>query len=224
MESPARSIRFIHRAIQTEIDALDKAVDRLAAGESDDTAELARRFDFFYRVVKAHEDGEEDTFFPALDQHVYPVSAPYLLDHRVDQRHIHEVIASFGRLIDGVDGRARGEILRQMSRLTLIINAATAVHIQKEEEMLVPLVEQNFSIEEQEDIARRAIGHFPPELLQQTLPWLVLSLPPDDQEAFLRMLMSTVPPDAFQAMSGLLSTSLPPNEWAEIVRRLPEAV
>lgn len=60
--------------------------------------------------------------------------------------------------------------------------------------------------------------------MQQTLPWLVLSLPPDDQEAFLRMLMSTVPPDAFQAMSGLLSTSLPPNEWAEIVRRLPEAV
>jgi iron-sulfur cluster repair protein YtfE (RIC family) len=223
MESPAKSIRFIHKAIQTEIDALDKAVDRLAASESDDTAELARRFDFFYRVVKAHEDGEEDTFFPALDLRVYPASAPYLLDHQVDQRHIREVIQSFGRPVENPNGAARGETLRQMSRLTIMIDAATSMHIQKEEEILVPLVEQHFSVEEQEDIARRAIGHFPPDLMQQALPWMVLSLPPDDQAAFLRMLMHTVPPDAFPAMSGLLSTSLPPNQWAEIVRRLPEA-
>ncbi len=223
MESPARSIRFIHKAMRNEIDALDKAVDSLAAGDGDATAELTRRFDFLYRVLKAHEDGEEDTFFPALDQRVYPVSAPYLLDQQTDQRHIREATQSLERLIEAPGDRARGEILRHLRRLTAIINAATSMHIQKEEESLVPLVEQHFSVEEQEDIARRAIGHFPPELMQQTLPWLVLSLPSDDQEAFLRMLMSTVPPDAFHAMSGLLSTSLPPAQWAEIARRLPEA-
>ena len=223
MESPARSIRFVHKAIQTEIEALDREVEHLAAGKSDDAAEMARRFDFFYQVVKAHEDGEEDTFFPALDERVCPISAPYLLDHRADQGHIREIIQSFGLLAGNPDERTRSEILRRINRLTIYSNAATAIHIQKEETILVPLIEQNFSFEEQADLTRRAVAHIPPELMQQMFPWLVQSLPPDDQEVFLREMMQMVPPNVFHMMSGLLATNLPSDQWAEIVKRLPEA-
>jgi len=223
MESPARSIRFVHKAIQTEIDTLERDVARLAAGDSDEAAEMAHRFDFFYRVLKAHEDGEEDTFFPALDQRVYPVSAPYLLDHQADQGHIREVIESLGLLAGNPDERTRGDILRRINRLAMVLDAATAIHIQKEETILLPLIEQNFSIEEQEDITGRAVAHVPPELMQEMFPWLVRSLPPEDQEAFLRDMMQTVPPNVFHMMSGLLATRLPADQWAEIVRRLPEA-
>ncbi|MGD0115850.1 MAG: hemerythrin domain-containing protein [Dehalococcoidia bacterium] len=223
MESPARSIRFVHKAIQTEIDALDREVERLAAGDRDDAAEMARRFDFFYQVVKAHEDGEEDTFFPAVDERVYPVSAPYLLDHQADQGHIRELSQSLGLLAGNPDGRTRSEILRRAKRLTTILDGATAIHIQKEEAILLPLIEQNFSFAEQEDLTKRAVAHVPPEVMQQMFPWLVGSLATDDQEAFLRDMMQLVPPNVFHMMSGLLATNLPPDQWAEIVRRLPEA-
>ncbi|MGA2285031.1 MAG: hemerythrin domain-containing protein [Dehalococcoidia bacterium] len=223
MESPARSIRFVHKAIQTEIDSLERDVAHLAAGESDDAAGMARRFDFFYQVLKAHEDGEEDTFFPALDERVYPVSAPYLLDHQADQGHIREVIRSFGLLAGKPDEWTHADILRRVNRLTTVVGAATEIHIQKEESILIPLIEENFSDEEQQEITLRAVAHIPPELMQEMFPWLVRSLPADDQEIFLREMMQMIPPNVFHMMSGLLATNLPPDQWAEIVRRLPEA-
>jgi len=223
MESPVRSIRFIHNAIRKETETLESAIAQLAAEDVTGAEECARRQAFLYDVVKVHEDGEEDSLFPMIDELIYPVSAPYLLDHRADQLHMLETIQSFKRLAATRDAGERAQLLRHLSRQAIIFNAATTLHIRKEEDILVPLVEGRISIEEQSAMAKKAMGRASPQQMQAMFPWVLKAQTPDDQEAFLRGMMESMPPEVFSMMARRAAEALSASEWAEITRRLPEA-
>ncbi|MGD0765820.1 MAG: hemerythrin domain-containing protein [Dehalococcoidia bacterium] len=223
MESPIRSVRYIHKAIRVELETLEDAVRRLNPADDRPAADIERRFSFLYDTVKAHEDGEEDAVFPAMDERIYPVSAPYLLDHKVDQRHMWEIAQSLSRFGATPGAGERTDLLHHLNRLTVILYSAMALHIRKEEEILVPLIEQHFSIEEQANIVNRAIAHFSPDQMQQVLPWMLKALTLDEQEAYLRELMQAMPPEAFHAMTRAVSEGVSPQQWQEITRRMPEA-
>jgi hemerythrin-like domain-containing protein len=223
MESPISSVRYIHRAIRTEAESLEDAVAQLRRDDGARAAGLARRFDFLYGFVKSHEDGEEDALFPVMDERIYPVSAPYLLDHRTGQRDMREIAESFDRLSTVEDAGERAWVLRRLSRQAIVVSSAMALHIRKEEDILVPLIEQHFSIEEQKGIVNQAVAHFTPEQQQRGFPWIMKALTPQEQEDYLRMLMQEMPPEVFRALTRWISDGVPPMQWEEIVRRIPEA-
>jgi hemerythrin-like domain-containing protein len=222
MESPIRSIRYIHNALRKECRELEDAVGQLAAEDRAGAEECGQRHAFLYDVVKIHEDGEEEALFPMIDQGIYPVSAPYLLDHRVDQMHLRETIADFGRLGQTEDPGARAKMLRQISRSTIILNAAMTLHIEKEEQIIVPLVEERISPADQVATVQRSIAGFGPELMQKMFPWIVRAQTPEDQELFLAMFVMNVPPTISQALIQRLSQELSPDEWVEVEKRLPK--
>jgi hemerythrin-like domain-containing protein len=221
VESPIRSIRFIHTAIRKECESLEEAVTEFDPRDEVKGEDLRRRFTFLHRTVKTHEDGEEDAIFPAADNRIYPVSAPYLLDHRVDQAHIKEI----GESLSGLAARAseHAAIARQLYHRMVVVNSAITLHMRKEEEIVVPLLEQHFSVEEQKGMVGQAMAHFGPDLMPEVAPWLVRWLEPEDQEAFLRMMMSQMPPQLFAAAKVWVANGVPKEMWQEIVRRIPEA-
>ena len=223
MESPISSVRYIHKAIRTDAQALEEAVAQLRPDDGVQATGLARRFAFLYDFVKTHEDGEEDALFPIMDSRIYPVSAPYLLDHQTGQRDMREIGESFARLAADGDAGERGEAVRSLRRQAIVVSSAMALHIRKEEDILVPLVEQHFSVDEQKGVVGQAMSHFTPEQLQAGLPWIVKALAPQEQEDYLRMLMREMPPEVFRAATRWVADGVSPAQWQEIVRRIPEA-
>jgi hemerythrin-like domain-containing protein len=223
MEGPIRSVRYIHKVIQAELGTLEGAVAQLQPGDGTQAAEIEGRFGFLHDTVKSHHKGEEDALLPAIDERACPVSAPYLLDHRTDQGHLHEIVASFLRFAGTGDKGERAELLRRLNRLTIIVRSSMTVHIQKEEEILIPLIEEHFSFEEQADIVKRAVAHFSPEQQRHVSPWMLKALTQDEQGDYLRLLAEGMPPEAFQTMIGWIAEGVSPREWVQIVRRLPGA-
>jgi hemerythrin-like domain-containing protein len=221
LESPIRSIRFIHTAIRKECESLEETVTGFDPADEIQDENLRLRFAFLHRTVKTHEDGEEDAIFPVMDSRIYPVSAPYLLDHRVDQAHMKEI----GESLSGLAARASeyAAIARQLYHRMVVINSAVALHMRKEEEIVVPLLEQHFSVEEQKAMVGQAMAHFGPDLMPEVAPWLVRWLEPEDQEAFVRMIMDAMPPQLFAAAKVWVANGVPKETWEEIVRRVPEA-
>ncbi len=223
METPIRSVRYIHKAIKVDTQKLEDEVGRLAPDDMDGAGDIARRLDFLTSVVKTHEDGEESAIFPLVDERVYPVSAPYLLDHRTDQLHMREMVEAFERLATMRDAGERAGLLHQVSRQAIVLNAAMNLHVRKEEDLVVPLIEEHFSLEQQGDIVSAAVAHFTPEQLQVALPWIVKAQTLDDREMFLRGMMAIMPPPVFQMVLGWAQAALPESEWTELERRLPKA-
>jgi hypothetical protein len=189
MESPARAIRYIHQAIKHEAKLL---------AESDGPLDAAR-VAFFAKVLHLHNAGEEASVFPSLDARVKDVVPSYLLDHSEEQQLVRD-------LVDGKPGAAA----RLQQHLVL--------HIKKEEELLVPLIERTFTIAEMGADVGRMMAVFSPADMAEVLPWLIGSLGVDDRLGYVAFIERAMPPDRFGGILGLLRGKLAPDVWQSLGR------
>ena len=103
------------------------------------------------------------------------------------------------------------------------LHAVMDEHIDKENQILVVAFDEHFSVDEQAAMVAEIMGHLPPELMQQILPWMFSSQPgADDREGFLKEVMDMAPPDMLSAMVGLLASTADQQHWAEMVKRIPK--
>lgn len=218
MPGPATGVRFIHFAMEREAAALEDAAGRLANGAMART--LAERLAFFESVNELHTEGEEVAIFPALEERLKHHVGPYLLDHIEERARFREIHGLLDRLAasDAPDLEVKARLVRQ----TASLRDGLALHIRKENEILVPLVESLFSPAEQAAMVGKAIAHFPPDQMQFIMPWLVSWLDPPDREAYLRDLITVMPPAVLATATGWLKRGLAPDAWADLKARLPQ--
>ncbi|MBI4318486.1 MAG: hemerythrin domain-containing protein [Chloroflexi bacterium] len=221
MESPARGVRFIHGGIRSEAAGIAEAAATLDPHNGDQVARLKDRLAFLRKVAKTHNDNEEAVIYNALDAKRPQLTVPYRLDHQAADSAIAEAEETLLRLHGAEDRSARAELARLLARQTAALSAITALYIGKEEQHLVPLQEQYFTVEEQAANGGRVVGSFGPQLLVQVMVWLLRMQTVDEREDMLRTL-TVMPPAQFAALAGWSKAGLPADEWAELVRRVPQ--
>ncbi|MBM3134772.1 MAG: hemerythrin domain-containing protein [Chloroflexi bacterium] len=221
MAAPMNGFRYIHKAIRHELDALETLAGN-AAGNDQGVSTLAQRLDFLSKVVELHAAGEDEVMYPALDSRVPQVTRAYALDHQFERNLFAEIGATLSQLSSGSAGTQGGELSHQLNRRLTALNATLSLHIWKEEEQLLPLLDEHFSVEEQGAMADRIVGHIPPEMMQPLLPWTLNALTADERADLMRTVMGALPAEPFRALSAGTKAHFPPADWAEIVRRVPE--
>jgi zinc finger-like protein len=192
MESPVRGLRFIHEAINREAADLE---ERAKTGPLDPA-----RVAFFKKVLHIHAKGEELALFPAVDERVKNVVAPYLLDHREEE----ELLAQ----LDGADYLRAAYKLAEHLRL----------HIKKENEILTPLLERLLTPPEQAQHVAQMMSVFTPQDMAEVLPWMITWLTPDDRRAYLAILDRAMPPERVAGVVGMLRGKLAPEVWQSLGR------
>jgi Hemerythrin HHE cation binding domain len=200
METPVRGIRFIHRAILAEVDKIESE-----AVEGRSTA-VAERLPFFERVLHLHNTGEEVGLFPDIEARAADVVPAYLLDHREEK-------LLFASLRDAC---ARGG--PNLVRAASAVAAHLRLHIKKEEELIVPLVERLFSIPEQGAQVGKMLAQFSPADMGQLLPWMITALEVDDRRAYLGLLEKVLPPDRLAGALATVKGGVTPEVWASLGR------
>jgi hemerythrin-like domain-containing protein len=192
---------YIHKAILREARSLETAVVERAEPEA-----LLARLRFFEELLHHHTDGEEQFLFPEIERRAPRVCATYVFDHK-DER------ALLGRLAETIERTDLEAARRAVIALVEHLDA----HIRKENELIVPLIDELFTPAEHEAMVGRIQGAIPPPFMARVLPWLALSLDSADRVAFL----SVLPPERRAPMLGLLQAALPPAIWSELERSLP---
>jgi zinc finger-like protein len=200
METPIRGSRFIHKAILVEAGELE-----VAAAEGRGAA-VAERLPFFERVLHLHNTGEEVGVFPEIDARMPDIVPAYLLDHREEKvlfANLREACAAGGPNLAGAAAACATHL---------------RLHIKKEEELIVPLVERLFSIPEQAAQVGKMLGVFPPADMAQVLPWMITSLEMGDRRAYLGLMEKALPPDRFAGVLGIVKAGVAPEIWASLGR------
>jgi hypothetical protein len=200
METPVRGVRFIHRAILVEAGQIEAL-----AAEGRGPA-VAERLPFFERVLHLHNTGEEVGLFPDIDAKAPDIVPAYLLDHREEKVLFANLRAAC---------TAGGPNLAQAAAA---FAAHLRLHIKKEEELIVPLVERLFSIPEQGAQVGKMLAQFTPADMGQLLPWLVTALEVDDRRAYLGLLERVMPPDRFGGALATVKAGVTPEVWASLGR------
>jgi zinc finger-like protein len=200
METPVRGIRFIHKAILVEVSRIEAAA---AQGQG---AAVAERLPFFERVLHLHNTGEEVGLFPDIDAKAPDIVPAYLLDHREEK-------VLFANLRDAC--AAGGANLAQAAAA---VATHLRLHVKKEEELIVPLVERLFSVPEQGAQVGKMLAQFSPADMGQLLPWMITALAVDDRRAYLGLMEKVLPPDRLAGALATVKGGVTPEVWASLGR------
>lgn len=144
------AIRGHHRDL---IATLDGHASALAAGREDvDPAALVA---FLKGDLLPHARGEERHLYPAVEGLLREhgrATATMSVDHEYIEGYVSEIAEAVQAIESGGDAsRAR----ERLERVVLQLQAVLQVHLEKEERIYLPLMEQHMSEEEQESIVDR---------------------------------------------------------------------
>ncbi len=136
IKGPIRAIFYVHKAIRTELDTLRDLAEKLEL--STDFSEIEDRVNFLGDVVNAHAMGEEDAFYPAMDELRRDISKAYSWDHELDEKLFQNVKESIARM----KGGGNQSDLDSLKRNVYALNSTLSAHAQKEDDLLIPLTDK----------------------------------------------------------------------------------
>jgi hemerythrin-like domain-containing protein len=149
---PTEPLRSEHRDLLPRIEALDAAAFDLAHSSAIDAEHQLRDLVTFLREhLLPHARAEEVVLYPAIEQ---AMGAP---DATATMRADHtEIVARIDRLahtIDEIPAQWPDESLAQdVARKLVGLAAILALHFHKEEEVLLPVLDQKLSLAQAQDL------------------------------------------------------------------------
>ena len=222
MPTPMQGIFYIHNAILVETARLEEAAEELNWEDGTQAGALAEKFGFLHEVLRLHEDGEDDYIFPELEGRFSHVVAAYSFDHKHHTKMYQGIQETLSTLKSGVGKGDGPNLTRELGRRALAYDALMSSHVGKENELLVPLFDEHFSVDEQNAMLGKMMSHITPDLSQKMLPWMFMAQSPDDKVGMMQEFKGMFPPEMFKGMTMMLSQAVPAQEWQETVRRMPE--
>ena len=220
MTGPMQPYLYIHDAVLREVAYLEEIAKELDPDDGSQVRTLSERLKFFELVLKAHEDAEEQFLFPAMEERFRHITDTYDFDH--DHNGIAPVTEALAHLVSARHSSERAEEARQLQRQTVALQETMRLHVTKENELLLPVMQDVFSGGEQAEIMRQMIGYPPADLTPQILSWIFRGQSVTDREGFLRMAMDMFPQERFDGLVESLSSEVSPDEWQDVIRRIPE--
>ena len=92
----------------------------------------------------------------------------------------------------------------------------------KEEEIVVPLLMEHLSEEEQWGLLERLYGMLPVEAMSQMMPMFMSVLTQDEREQEMRTAMRVMRPEMFKAVVVSAPRGMSPQDWQDLVKCIPE--
>src|SRR5512135_990965 len=142
------AIKGHHRELLSH---LIEGTESLAEG---DLAQLEAFVQFLKADLLPHASGEEVHLYPAVDRLVRDhgrATATMSVDHEFISRYVQE-LEQAGNEVRRAAPADRSELARRVAHLAIGLEALMKVHLEKEERVYLPLVEQYISISEQQRV------------------------------------------------------------------------
>src|SRR5205814_3483608 len=128
MQGPLIAIRFVHTAIRSEVAAWEQIASSNDLRDSSKLSTLAQRLAAFEEFLKEHEGGENNVFYPAIEEAAPHVVRAYQMDHRSNDRIVEQMAREIEGLGKGASGSAGGAALH---RAAVALRATMDLHLAK---------------------------------------------------------------------------------------------
>lgn len=151
MSNVTSAMRQHHQELQRRLSEQTRLLD-----EGKPEADPLAFADFLSHELLGHAAGEERALYPAVEPLLAAAgraTATMQVDHRFIADYVRR-IDELARAYDAAPEEARGEVRRRLARAALQLEAIFLLHLRKEEDVYLPLVEQNLSPEAQEALLR----------------------------------------------------------------------
>ena len=208
MPGPLRSLVYVHTALRNELNDLAHLAHAVAKSENDIEV-LRERFDWATYALHYHAAGEDAALFPAIEAKYPGVAMTFDDDHQTDDA----LVAEMKQLLEATNAQ---DNLSRIARLADQLADRASLHMDKEERLLVPFVEEHFSVEEQGAILGGMMQAFPPEFMLKGVPWIFSHLDEHLRISYATALKGAMPAEPFAMHMSNVEKQLGSDEWAPI--------
>jgi hemerythrin-like domain-containing protein len=208
MTEPLDGIKVIHNAFRADMTRIDSAALEMARGKPGYTSTV-ERYKFLNEVLVWHADGEESAVFPAVEIIAPLVPEPYKRDHR-------GLDSAFERLDAAVSANDTLEIARATAAFKFHLD----MHLGKEDAHLYRIMRERVTVPDQVKVLSQMSSNVPQERFPEVIAWMYPLVGHDDRENMTRIWQMVMPPPVFTGMKELIHKAIG-NDWAELVRRIP---
>jgi len=213
---PIRLTRFFHEALRFELAYLEREI--LAAELPTEVEHVQERMHTFTRVLLWHAIGEDEEFFPALEEKVPNVTLPYCFDHEYESSRFHTLDV----LADQCVAEGHPHDLIELKREISIVRHYIVAHMEKEEIHLWPLTEENFSESEQQELIQGMMGVVPRSGIITVVPWVLTRVSDDSVIECLRSLY-TLFEDYFSLdLKQIIKSLVDEERWTQMIEAIPD--
>lgn len=209
MAVPLDAIRAIHNGFRKDMAAMDAAA-YTAARERGSLDPVLKRYTFFNEILIWHANGEEESVFPALENVAPLVAEAYERDHR-----------GLDSLSESLNKAVKAADMLAIARVTAAFDFHLRIHLNKEEAHLYRIFDERVSLPDQGAIVGKMAQKVPQERFPEVVAWLYPLIGPDDRENMTRIWRQSLPEPAFAGVTKLIQAAIG-NDWAELIRRIPE--
>ena len=209
MVGPIDGVLAIHNAFRADMAAIDAAALAAARGTPGLEATV-ERFRFFNEILSYHAHGEENGFFPMLEDVAPLVAEAYEMDHRGLDR-------AFDTLSNAVSVRDALETARATAAFKFHLDS----HLAKEDAHLYRIIRERVSVSDQTKAVGIMSSTLPGSRVPEFTAWIYPLLDDDDRENFTRALQMLMPWEVFAPSIPLIHQATG-DGFAELTRRIPE--
>ena len=188
--------KHLHDAIREELGVImNLASDFLSRGSSGSAEYLSavsilrKKNHFLEFVYKYHSTIEDEVLYPVLEAKIKNVTLAYSVEHEDEEYLLEGLSALLAQASDlgRVDGDGAGggghsgsnskaedieSFVHGLARKVEEVNTTLRKHLDKEEEQLLPLLRDQFTIQEQSDLVVQFMCCIPVSDMTRTLKWL----------------------------------------------------
>ncbi len=219
MESPLYGLKHIHKVIRTMLDGLEQATGGVDWENAEQVGGLHGHFGMVNGMLREHLQHEDEIFFPPLERVAGHIAGDYVHDHDSDKQALTDLGDLLSQASSATDKQAIG---RRIYRGAVALNANQSHHMDKEEQVVVPLMVEKIGLDEQWDMLREVYSRLPVEEFEQMIPGMMSILDQDEREAELRAEMKAMKPEAFKVVVSLAPHGMSPEDWQDLLNRIPE--
>lgn len=216
VKGPIRGYYYPHKAICVELESLEKMNLALNLRSTGKLEELKGRISFLKQFFRAHEDGEEASLYPTSDNLEEGISKPFEWDRQRSEELFQAVLESIEEF-----RKSR----KQSTLLKVIVNVAAlsafqGAHEIKEDEILLPLLDEKLDPKEQGQVIGKAMSKFPPSAVEDVEKFLIKRITQEDRVDFLKMIKESAPPEMLETITKWVREVLSEEEWKELQTKM----
>jgi zinc finger-like protein len=162
---------------------------------------LKTKYRFLEFVYKYHSTIEDEVLYPALEKKIKNVTLAYSVEHE-DEEYLLEglsvLLAQSCESLKDIEGNGdlheerTGPIVHGLARKVEEVNTTLRKHLEKEEEQLMPMLRDQFTIPEQSDLVMQFLCCVPISGMTRMLKWLFRSLGQEAQQGLLEEVKAVV--------------------------------
>ncbi len=215
--SPVDVYRDIHKGLRAELFGLVGRSGSLELADDAERHDLGRHLHSTIALLESHAHHEDDAIHPVL------VEDHGDLVERLDDDHARfdAHLTAFAEVADGllrapVDRPARQALYLELSAFT----AAYLDHIDFEERIVMPALEDTIGPGGVEAVLGQIIGSIPPDMMTASLTVMLPALDLDDRADLLGGMRASAPPEAFDGVISLARSVLHRADFDRLADRL----